>query len=102
MTATVAPIKPSAAATRLGTRDKRRFWASVEDCLRGFHDCSRQEAKALIQAFQDNLDTAPLEVDPDLVYHAEPFDLACDLAQHPLDVGTVQSKYDEILDKHGW
>ena len=35
----------------------------------------------------------------ELIYHSEPFDVACRLAQEPLDMGNHLSRYLQIRDR---
>lgn len=38
----------------------------------------------------------------DIVYHEEPFYLACDLMDRQLKIEDHQEKYNAILERHGW
>jgi hypothetical protein len=81
--------------------DKDVFWAVVQDCLREFHrmkpDAVRRKAKK-IRKETDQLTTSQME----LFYHAEPFDVANDIAGDPLDANTYRDRYLHIRDeKHG-
>ena len=48
------------------------------------------------------IEQAPPGRSGDLVYHAEPFDVANDIMQKDLDVSNYQAKYDGILARHNW
>ena len=39
---------------------------------------------------------------PDIIYHAAPFDVACDLADSQLELESYQSEYNLILEQHKW
>jgi hypothetical protein len=43
------------------------------------------------------VEAMPLE-EVELFYHSEPFDVACRLAQHPLDMENYLSRYVQIRD----
>jgi hypothetical protein len=76
----------------------------VVDCLVEFHDMRRTEAKQLVSEFKANLQALPPEIDRDIVYHDEPFNVACDLAGNDLPSGRYDEQYDVIRDRHypGW
>ncbi len=77
------------------------FWAVVEDCLREFHgmkrEGSRRKAGKLREAIEQ-MTTSEMES----FYHSEPFDVACDIADDPLNVKDYLDRYLHIRDeKHG-
>lgn len=80
---------------------KDEFWAVVEDCLREFHGMQpvaiRRKAGKLRNAIE-RMTAAELE----FFYHSEPFDVACDIAEKPLNVEIHRDRYLHIRDeKHG-
>jgi hypothetical protein len=80
---------------------KVTFWAVVEDCLREFHgmrqDGIRRKAGKLRSGI-DGMTTGEQEY----FYHSEPFDVACEIADQPLDVQEYLDRYLHIRDeKHG-
>lgn len=87
---------------------KDAFWRVVEECLSRFHrfDALRsiQEARALRQQFE----APPLDVAGDLIYHDEPFYVACEIAglhdpkEQDRMLNQNRATYDTILSQHGW
>src|SRR5215216_5172674 len=73
------------------------FWAAVRECLVRFHQLPDLTAVRKVAEFRSRLDEAPPGVPLDMVYHAEPFDVACDLAGNQLDRGDVEAEYRELL-----
>jgi hypothetical protein len=81
------------------------FWAAVRECLVRFHDFPDIEAVRTVAEFRSRLEEAPPGVPLDMVYHAEPFDVACDLADHEIDRAEVEAEYMDLLQrtaKHAW
>jgi hypothetical protein len=81
------------------------FWSAVRGCLVSFHGLSDIEAVRSVAEFRSRLEEAPPGVPLDMIYHAEPFDVACDLAGRQLDWAEVRSEYLDLLDrtaKHAW
>ncbi len=79
---------------------RNAFWAAVADCLAEFHGRKLSEAKLAVFELRARAENPPDGLDSDLVYHAEPFDVACDLAGDRLDVAGRSAKYGEILERH--
>jgi hypothetical protein len=74
------------------------YWRVVRSCIRAFHP--EQSANALRKATRlrrtvENLPRRELE----LFFHAEPFDVACDLAGHRLEVSEHLNRYLKIRDR---
>ena len=63
------------------SRMKDTFWESVVSCLVEFHDRDSSEALKLVSVLRDRIETDDNDhACSEIVYHAEPFDIACDLA----------------------
>lgn len=80
---------------------KDEFWAVVEDCLREFHGMKpegiRRKAGKLREAIERMM---PGELES--FYHSEPFDVACEIADNPLNVKDYLDRYLHIRDEqHG-
>jgi hypothetical protein len=86
----------------LPPRSKDDFWDVVEDCLRGFHNLPSPRAKQLTNGLRGTIENPPPDISSDIFYHAEPFDVACDLAGQPLDLEPHRQEYDLILERHKW
>jgi hypothetical protein len=108
------------------------FWDVVVECLVEFHHHNYAEAHQIVVELRARLresdrlvatqgySVAPgLVIDPSgrisrlnrssetvrpsvIVYHEEPFYLACDLMNHQLNLEGHREKYDTILQRHGW
>jgi hypothetical protein len=77
------------------------FWAVVEDCLQEFHGIKsaaiqrkagkmRQVVERMTRSEQESF------------YHSEPFDVACEIADNPLNVEDHLARYLHLRDeKHG-
>jgi hypothetical protein len=79
---------------------KNAFWAAVAECLAEFHGRKLTEAKLAVFDLRARVENPPEEIDSDLVYHSEPFYVACDLAGEVLDIGLYAKEYDEILERN--
>ncbi len=80
-----------------------RFWLTVEDCLVIFHGFARPDAAAMVTNLWRRLPWSPTGTDSsdDIIYHAEPFDIACNLAGRPLSVLDHQSEYQAMQVRNG-
>ena len=74
------------------------YWRVVRSCLRVFHP--KQSAKALKKAvrLRKTVENLPIR-EMELFFHAEPFDVACDLAGRQLKVAQHLTRYLKIRDK---
>ena len=72
--------------------EQDHFWSVVRQCIRRFHaGCS---STTLTKATHLRKKVNGMRVEQmELFYHAEPFDVACDLADHPLDVKDHLDEY---------
>jgi hypothetical protein len=88
----------------LQARDE--FWSVVEECLQQFHHVSAADAVQKTRELRWKLKSPPpglpTGLASDLIYHDEPFDVACDLAGQQLDLDQYRSQYDTILSRHNW
>jgi hypothetical protein len=77
--------------------EQEHFWSVVRQCIRSFH--ARCASKTLAEAtrLRKKVNGMPVE-QMDLFYHAEPFDVACNLACNALDVKDHLDEYLEIRD----
>jgi hypothetical protein len=74
----------------------------VEDCLVDFHGLTPNEANALSEKFRKTIQKPMPDIDENIFYHGEPFDIACDLADKKLKLSKYRKKYDQILERHDW
>jgi hypothetical protein len=70
------------------------FWAVTVDCLVEFHRLAPEEADARVASLRERLARSGART---MVYHAEPFDVACDLAGVELDRTPVEMEYERML-----
>jgi hypothetical protein len=75
------------------------FWRAVHDCLVQFHHLASAQAQRRVREFRLRLQSAPEDIDGDLIFHEEPFALACRLAgrEQPFPSGKEAPLYQEIL-----
>jgi hypothetical protein len=86
----------------LSPRSKDDFWDVVEDCLRNFHQLTKPDAEQRARGLRRRIENPPPDISSDIFYHAEPFDVACDLADRELDLERNQAEYNSILERHKW
>jgi hypothetical protein len=83
-----------------------KFWDVVVECLVEFHgfDHANAHKKAIqLRGSLRELDRPTDMVCPsDIVYHEEPFYIACNLTNKELNLGDYQERYNDILKRHGW
>lgn len=82
--------------------EKVRFWYVVERCLEQFHALTPAASRQHCDQYRAVLDGAPSTVDTDLIYHADPFQVACDLNDKQLNVDQLRTEYDGLLEQIGW
>jgi hypothetical protein len=79
-----------------------RFWSAVQDCLVEFHQFDRERAAENVTAAwrripweQERKPTHPSF--DDMIYHAEPWSIACNLAGNDFPIGPNEPQYRQIL-----
>ena len=82
-------------------KDNEEFWLVVEDCLVTFHRRARARAKEAVSGFRGSICGRLKKDEFDLIYHVEPFSVACEIAAAELDISERRSQYEEILQKRG-
>jgi hypothetical protein len=101
-TATTTPTGPPPPHANIDARARDAFWGAVVDCLEQFHGKSKPDAQALANDLRARVERPPPGIDGDLIYHAEPFDVACNLAGVELDPDSYRRPYELILRRHNW
>lgn len=81
---------------------KDAFWGAVEDCLVEIHKLRRPVAHHKREELRKRIESPPPGISSVLIYHAEPFYVACDIAGNQLDLSYYRPKYDAILSRHNW
>ena len=87
---------------------KEAYWDIVETCLVRFHEMKESGAHSKIKSFRQKLTAAIPGPDTDLIYHSEPFYVACDIAgvhtpreqEKLLEASHVV--YEAIKSRRGW
>lgn len=76
--------------------DTQKFWNVVVDCLVKFHNWKTEQSKTEVHKYQEQLKSNIL------IYHEEPFSIACEIADKKLDIATYTSRYEQILKRRKW
>lgn len=88
---------------------KDMFWHVVEDCLIEIHGWPPDKARDRAGELRADLGSPPFGLSPDMVYHAEPFDVALDLTG--IEAGPEErnealarhwDQYQAIRNRHRW
>lgn len=74
------------------------FWSVVEECLVRFHAFPVPLAQKAVADSLSYLAEARPGVRTDMVFHAEPFDVAATIADNPLSLADVAEEYDVMMD----
>jgi hypothetical protein len=74
------------------------YWFVVEKCLVKFHHISLPTARKKIQNLKKRL--AEGKTSNDLIYHVEPFELACDIGKQDLCLDEYWSEYEKVLESY--
>lgn len=80
------------------------FWAAVEDCLVTFHHLQPCEAAEKVTSLWRRLPTSLDGSNPafsEMIYHAEPWQIACNLANQDLPIAGHQEAYRALLIRNG-
>ena len=72
--------------------EQDHFWKVVRQCIRRFHARFAPATLAEATRLRKKVNGMPVE-QMDLFYHAEPFDVACNLADNALDVKDHLDEY---------
>lgn len=77
------------------------FWLVVRDCLIRFHGISADEAERGIAELREKLADSKVPGAVEMIYHDEPFYVACDIARQRLDIRDPAwwEEYQEMLDR---
>ena len=85
---------------------KREFWAIVRDCLTEVFGFEVSEAIKEIGLLRKRIESPPQGISGEMIYHDEPFYVACDIAGHhdPSSknekMEKFRAKYDSIIGNH--
>jgi len=80
------------------SEEKKDYWLVVRECLCVFHRVSKNEAMRMVVSCRRQIESAEPEIKIDVFYHNEPFDVACDIMGHQIDMNEdVFNRYKQIL-----
>lgn len=74
------------------------FWLATIECLLRYHGFTHEEATSGVAAFRHRIAQSPLPRPDEMVYHDEPFNIACDIAGRDLDRFAIIDEYERLLD----
>ena len=80
------------------------FWAAVEECLVTFHERRPCEAAEMVTSLWRRLPTTLDNSAPsfgDMIYHAEAWQIACNLANDDLSISDHKQEYQALLARNG-
>lgn len=76
---------------------RKRYWERVRECLVRFHDLSSSKAKGLVAGYTKKFPLKSQDPAVELIYHYEPFRLACEISGRSLRVRDFSKQYRELL-----
>ena len=79
---------------------KTYFWRTVEDCLVSFHAQEHDQAREKVEGLRERLQSLLHDIDRDIIYHKEPFDVANDLMGREVSRTKYHRAYDAIVRKN--
>jgi hypothetical protein len=76
------------------------FWTVTTDCLIEFHGLSRVDAEHGVKALRASLADVRVAGAEEMIYHDEPFHVACDIAGRDLDrfAPEIATEYQRMLE----
>jgi hypothetical protein len=77
---------------------RKGYWLTVQACLEQFHELSKQRASAIVIGYQKGFPIASSKPEIVLIYHVEPFSLACKVTGESLDITDFVDEYQVILE----
>jgi hypothetical protein len=82
-------------------RQRKQYWKRVSMCLVAFHKFQPAKADEKVAELQKRFPLKSTSPVVELIYHEEPFRLACKLVNSKMSVKSHSRKYQEILDSTG-
>lgn len=83
-------------SSELGLR--KRYWLHVRACLVQFHKLSLKNANQIVDKYQERFPVTSEDSAVEVIYHFEPFRLACKITGKRLSVKDFADRYRNILD----
>ena len=81
---------------------RNEIWKIVQECLIELHGLTQFDALQRSHDLRTQIEAPPPGLSSELFYHAEPFQVACDLAGTQLDLAQHRARYNTILSRHNW
>lgn len=78
-------------------RLRKEYWMHVQACLVQFHNLSMKKARDYVKRYQKQFPIDSEEPAVELIYHFEPFRLACKITDNRLSVKDFADQYRAIL-----
>jgi len=78
---------------------RQDYWAHVRLCLIQFHQYTEAKALKAVKEFQERFPLESEKPEVTLIYHFEPFRLACKITGKRLSVKDFVAEYSLILDQ---
>lgn len=88
----------TSASARQPLRAPDDFWRVIERCLVEFHGWEAERAGERVEQFQHFLAPVRSNGEDDLVLHADPFEIACDMAGKYLDLAEHRQRYEAVVE----
>jgi len=80
------------------SHEKNAYWLVVRECLIEFHQLSKTEAKRRVDFLRRSVESAEPQINIDIFYHNEPFDVAGFITGHEIEMGDGDfDRYERIL-----
>jgi hypothetical protein len=76
------------------------FWRVVIDSLVELHGLRHSEAIARVGYVRSRASAHSSDPSNDIIFHSEPFDVACRLAKQELPWENLKGAYERIVDRH--
>ena len=93
----------------IGANAAAEFWAAVQDCLVQFHNMPAKEAALKVTETWRRISNVSIPPSPsdalsgevlifeDMIYHEEPWYVACNIANTQKDLGQYWMAYEQVL-----
>lgn len=86
----------------ISIKAKDAFWNVVKECLIAFHKFGEDAAEEKTKELRQRLEKPPVGMSSDILYHSEPYNIACNIAGKERDISEDREKYKKILDRNNW
>lgn len=80
-------------------KSRQQYWLQVRECLVRFHHYTQKDAEGEVLRLLKKLPLDSIDPSVELVYHVEPFRLACKVTGKRLSVKAFATEYQDVLDE---